>query len=883
MATFLYRLGRLAARRAWLTIGTWLAVLAILGGLMAAFATPPTAQISIPGAGFQTVLAKLGREIPAAAGGIGTITVETRDGKAFTADQRAAVETTIAAWEKAPHVQSVTDPFANQKRLDDAAAKVAGADRKLATEEANLEFGHNFLNMGAIDLDKARAELARLERAGQGDSARANELRFEIPHRVKGNADLAARLREGDRKIADARAGLAVGQRTLALSDGLRFVSTDGSATMLQIQFDQSIPQLDPKVRAEVPRIGEQLASAGLRVDYNSDILQTRSVVGAGEVIGLALAGVVLVVMLGTLVAAGLPLLVGLIGVGAGLLAAMGATAFFEMNSMTPALALMLGLAVGIDYALFIVNRHRQQLLHGMDLQHSIGMATGTAGNAVVVAGVTVVISLAALTVTGLPILAQMGLVAAGTVLMTVLVALTVTPAVLSLMGERVLPRRTRIAHERPQRRFGRGQGRWAVHVTNHPVAAIALTVVVIALMAVPAAALRLGLPDGSSEPKDSSAFHSYVTIEKNFGPGANGPIVAMVTLDQPVAAADVSARQLEIGERIKDLDGVRQVVPFGVSADRDTLAFQVVPKEGPTTEATVDLVHNLRELRNDLPAGAHLGITGQTVANIEIAERLSAALPLYVAIVVGLSLLLLMAVFRSVVVPLVATAGFLLSVAASFGAVVAVYQWGWLGDLLDVSRPGPILPFMPTLLIGVLFGLAMDYQMFLVSGMHEARAHGEDARTAVRTGFRQGYRVVTAAAIIMVSVFAGFVFAHLTMIRPIGLGLAVGVAVDAFLVRMTLTPAAMHLLGDRAWWIPRWLDRILPNLDVEGAGLRRSLAERGIAGDGGYAAGPGKADAAPTPVGGNTDAAPTLVGGDGAETWQNGERESAGVGASRS
>jgi RND superfamily putative drug exporter len=869
MATFLYRLGRLAARRAWLTIGLWVAVLAVLGGLMAAFATAPTAQISIPGAGFQTVLAKLGREVPAAAGGIGTITVETRDGKAFTAEQRAAVRETIPAWEKAPHVQSVTDPFANQERLDQAAAKVADADRRLAAEQAKLDRGHDALDASAAGLTRAKTALAGLEGSGQGDTARAQQLRYEIAQRSTANADLAAQLREGDRKLATARAQLDQSRRMLALSDGLRFVSSDGGTAMLQIQFDQSIPQLDPKVRAEVPRIGEQLAGAGLRVDYNADILQTRSVVGLGEVIGLALASVVLVVMLGTLVAAGLPLLVGLIGVGAGLLAAMAATAFFDMNSMTPALALMLGLAVGIDYALFIVNRHRQQLLHGMDMQHSIGMATGTAGNAVVVAAVTVIISLAALTVTGLPILAQMGLVAAGTVLMTVLVALTVTPAVLSLMGERVLPRRTRTAHERPERRFGRGQGRWAVHVTNHPAAAIALTVLVIALMAVPAAALRLGLPDGSSEPKDSSAFHSYVAIEKNFGPGANGPIVAMVTLDDPVAADAVAARQLQFGERLKDLGGVRQVVPFGVSADRDSLAFQVVPEEGPTTEATVELVHHLRELDNDLPAGAHLGITGQTVANIEISERLAAALPLYVAIVVGLSLLLLMAVFRSVVVPLVATAGFLLSVAASFGAVVAVYQWGWLGDLLDVSRPGPILPFMPTLLIGVLFGLAMDYQMFLVSGMHEARAHGEDARTAVRTGFRQGYRVVTAAAIIMVSVFAGFVFAHLTMIRPIGLGLAVGVAVDAFLVRMTLTPAVMHLLGDRAWWIPRWLDRILPDLDVEGAGLRRTLARREGRDTAGYAAGPG-----------NGGAAPAAVSGDGAETAPDGEPEREPAGA---
>lgn len=865
MATFLYRLGRLAARRAWLTIGAWAAVLAALGGLMAAFATPPTSQITIPGAGFETVLAKLGKEIPAAAGGIGTITIESRDGGALTPAQRAAITRTLSDWEKAPHVQSVMDPFANQERLDAAAAKVTDTDKRIAAEQARLDRGNDALEAGARDLAKARTALARLQHAGQGDSGRADELRYEIAQHTRGEAQLGAQLREGAGKITEARAELDAGRRTLALSDGLRFVSPDGSTAMLQIQFDQSISQLPPDVRAQVPHIGEQLAGSGLRADYAAEILQTRSIVGLGEVIGLALAGVVLLVMLGTLVAAGLPLLVGLLGVGVGLLAAMAATALFEMNSMTPALALMLGLAVGIDYALFIVNRHRQQLLHGMELQHSIGMAAGTAGNAVVVAGVTVVISLAALTTTGLPILAQMGLVAAGTVLTTVLVALTLTPAVLSLLDQRVLPRRARAAHRRPQRRFGRGQGRWAVHVTNHPGVAITLTVLVIALMAVPAAALRLGLPDGSSEPRDSSAFHSFVTVEENFGAGANGPIVAVVTLDQPVAGTDVAARQLEIGERLKGLDGASQVVPFGVSDDRDTLAFQVVPAEGPTTEATVDLVHDLRALGRDLPQGTHLGLTGQTVANIEIAERLGAALPLYVALVVGLSLVLLMAVFRSVLVPLVATAGFLLSVAASFGAVVAVYQWGWLADLLDVSRPGPILPFMPTLLIGVLFGLAMDYQMFLVSGMHEARAHGEDARTAVRTGFRQGYRVVTAAAIIMVSVFAGFVFAHLTMIRPIGLGLAVGVAVDAFLVRLTLTPAVMHLLGDRAWWIPRWLDRLLPDLDVEGAALRRHLAERSTGHDR-WAA-----------VSADADAAPAAGRRDGVEGEP--ERETAGAG----
>ena len=839
MATLLYRLGRFTARHAWLTIAGWLVVLTTLGGAMSAFATPPTSQIRIPGAPFASVLEDLGREIPAAAGGIGTITIENGEGP-ITPAQRRAIAGTIEHWESAPHVQSVMDPFANQQRLDDAAARIAAADQEVATQQAKLDRGHDFLRMATVDLADARAELARLESQGRGDSARAAQLRFEIPGREQGNRDLAAQLADGDTRIAQGRTELMQGQQTFALSDGLRFVSTDGSTALLQIQFDQSIAQLSPEIRAHVPEIGDELAASGLRVDYNADILQTRSIVGAGEIIGLVVAAIVLLVMLGSLIAAGLPLLVALVGVGAGLLAAMTATAFFEMNSMTPALALMLGLAVGIDYALFIVNRHRQQLLDGLPVQRSIALATGTAGNAVVVAGLTVVIALAALTVSGLPILAQMGLVAAGAVSATVVVALTLTPAVLSLMGRRVVSRRAwRRRRRSPRRRRVRtppvaGAVAGASSSTNRPWLAIVATTIAIGILALPALSLRLGLPDGSSEPKDSSAFHSYVTIEEHFGPGANGPIVAVVALDQPVAQADVAAQQLAFGRQLRDISGVSQVVPFGVSEDRETLAFQVVPSGGPTTESTVDLVHNLRELGHDLPAGSSLGITGQTVANIEIAERLAGALPLYVALVVGLSLLLLMAVFRSVMVPLVATAGFLLSVAASFGAVVAVYQWGWLADVLQVSRPGPIMPFMPTLLIGVLFGLAMDYQMFLVSGMHEARAHGEDSRQAVRTGFRQGYRVVVAAALIMMAVFAGFVFAHLTMIRPIGLGLAVGVAVDAFLVRMTLTPAVMHLLGERAWWIPRWLDRLLPDLDVEGAALRRQLAveQRPDAGD---------------------------------------------------
>ena len=318
--------------------------------------------------------------------------------------------------------------------------------------------------------------------------------------------------------------------------------------------------------------------------------------------------------------------------------------------------------------------------------------------------------------------------------------------------------------------------------------------------------------------------------MRREFGAGATGPILAVAEMDAPVAEGDVALQnaQADIAEDLAQVDGVLRVLPAGVNDARDVLVFQVQPEGGPTEESTVALVH---ELDRTLPQlgrehGASIDITGQTVANIDISEQLADALPVYLAVVIGLSLLLLMLVFRSLWVPLLATVGFLLSVVAAFGAVVAVYQLGHLSSIFGVNEAGPVLSFLPILLIGILFGLAMDYQVFLVSAMREDHVHGKDARTAVVTGFNHSARVVTAAAIIMASVFGGFVFAHLTMVRPIGLGLAVGVLVDAFLVRMTLTPAVMSLLGERAWSLPRWLDRILPDVDVEGAKLERSAQE---------------------------------------------------------
>ncbi len=620
-----------------------------------------------------------------------------------------------------------------------------------------------------------------------------------------------------------------------------------GDVAVAQVRFDVPMNSVPQATKDVVVVVGADLAdrrgARRLLQGHRPGPERLRS----GEAVGLAVAAVVLVVMLGSLLAAGLPLLTALIGVAVGLLGAVTMTQWVDMTDVTPALALMLGLAVGIDYALFLVNRHREQLARGMALEESIGRATGTAGSAVLFAGLTVIVALAALHYHRIPFLAIMGYVAAATVALAVLISLTFTPALLRLIGPRVLSPRSRralaqhLAAEEAEAEVEdaqtaqdpaghpRGAG-WGGLVTRRPLLTLVLATIGLAVMAIPAASLRLGLPDGAYEPHDSTAYRTYAAIGDNFGAGQNGPVIAVAALDQVQAtgvdAAALADLQLTVAERLKATDGVAYVVPIGASPDGARLAFQLVPTTGPSDDATADLVHRLREDASTLVEEqglVSLGFTGQTVANIDISQALASALPVYLAVVVGISLILLLLVFRSVVVPVLATAGFLLSVAAAFGAVVAVYQWGWLGALFGVEQTGLVLSFLPTLVIGILFGLAMDYQMFLVTGMREAWRHGHTARTAVHTGFRHGVRVVTAAALIMTAVFASFVHAELTAVRPIGFALAVGVLIDAFVVRMTAMPAIMYLLGERAWYQPRWLDR-LPDLDVEGTQLAARL-----------------------------------------------------------
>lgn len=840
MSTALYRLGRWCAAHAWPVIAAWLVVLAAAGTLAGTIGKPLTNEITMPGTEFEKVLTQLGDEIPAAAGGFGRVVLASDSG-AFTPEQKAAVARTLEAWQALPHVERTVDPFAAQQQIDASASSLAAAKARLEQGRAQLADARQQLEAAKSQVSAGEASLAQLKAADPSDP-RIAAIEAQV---AQGRAQVSA----GEQKLAQSQARLDAGQAQyedgLAVAEaskGTRLVSEDGRYAVVQIQFDTNAQSVPTDDRARIPAVGDPvLEAAGITASYSVEITQDIALVGPGEILGLSVAVLVLVIVLGSLIAAGLPLLVALLGVGVGLGGAMAMTSFVELNNTTPALALMLGLAVGIDYALFIVNRHRANILGGMPLRDSIPRAVATAGSAVTFAGTTVVIALAALVLSGIPILAQMGLVAAATVAVTVLVAITISPAVLRLMGTRVVSRRgwRRAGFATPgevSSRTGAGHaateehGGWHVAaVTRRPWLTVLAVVGIVGVVALPTRSMFLGLPDGGSEPTGSSAYTAYTTIADEFGPGMNGPVIAVATL--PAASgtrtdAEVLHAQAVVATAFSDLPSVSSVVPFGVSKDTSTLAFQIVPTSGPASEETRATVDDIRSVADRLERehDISVGLTGQTIANIEISDRLAGALPGYLAVVVGMSLVILLLVFRSVVVPLIATGGFLLSVGAAFGATVAVHQWGWLGQYLGVSQPGPLLSFMPIILIGVLFGLAMDYQMFLVSGMHEARAHGEDSRSAVRTGFVHGARVVSAAAIIMTSVFLGFAYSHLVMVRPIGFGLAVGVLVDAFLVRMTLTPAVMHLLGDRAWWIPRWLDRLLPDLDVEGLKLTERL-----------------------------------------------------------
>ncbi|PFG21015.1 MMPL family transporter [Serinibacter salmoneus] len=610
-------------------------------------------------------------------------------------------------------------------------------------------------------------------------------------------------------------------------------ISDDEQAALLTIQLDQGEPSVTDETKDELRDVAEDLAAAlpeGTQSEIGGSLFAVE-IPGftATEALGVIVAFFVLVLALGTVVAASLPLVNAILGVALTTVLMLGATSVASINTTTPLLSVMLGLAVGIDYALFIVSRHRDQLREGIDVHESIARAVATAGSAVIFAGLTVMIALVGLSVAGIPFLTTMGIAAAAGVGVAVLVSLTFLPALLAVVGPRLLSRRARrslnqgtAGGEQSRKPAGFFAG-WVRVVTAKPVLTLVTLVVAVGALALPAQNLKLALPGAGSLPQDNSARITYDLVSEHFGEGYNG----MLLLTTPiVTSTDPVGLMEDLAEEISALPGVVDVPLATPNQDATVGVITVIPQDGPTTQETADLVHQLREDREVLNEtyGVDLQVTGFTAAGIDVSEKLGAALLPFGVVVVGLSLILLAMVFRSVWVPITATLGYILSVAAAFGASTLVFEYGWFGGLLNVTDTGPIISFMPILLMGVLFGLAMDYEVFLVSRMREEYVHGKDARAAIHAGFRGSASVVTAAAIIMIAVFVAFVPHGDQNIKPIALGLAIGVAVDAFVVRMALIPAIMTLLGDRAWWIPRWLDRLLPTFDVEGEGLVREL-----------------------------------------------------------
>ncbi|MGW9115728.1 MMPL family transporter [Streptomyces sp. NPDC055663] len=735
MATFLYKLGRLAFRRRRYVALIWVALLALAGFGAASASTATSSSFSIPGTEAQRAFDLLEQRFPGA----------SADG----ASARVVF--------KAPGDEKMTDP-ANKAEV----GKVIGE------------------------------------------------------------------LKSGSDQVASVTDPYTAGA-----------VSKNGSTAYVSVSYKVSSMELTDETREALEDAGHAAQKSGMTVEIGGDALMVIPETGITEVIGVAIAAVVLVITFGSLIAAGLPLLTALIGVGIGVSTITALANVLDLGSTTSTLAMMIGLAVGIDYALFIVSRYRAELAEGREHEEAAGRAVGTAGSAVVFAGLTVVIALVGLAVVNIPMLSKMGYAAAGTVAIAVLIALTLVPALLGFAGKRVMGHKARKATEAQagagtpggSKTSGGAEGkpnmgtRWARFVLRKPVWVLLVGVIGLGTVAVPAASLEMGLPDDGSQPTSTTQRRAYDLLSEGFGPGFNGPLMVVVdTAD----SSDGKAAAQQVSDEISGIKGVAAVTPAQFNKAGDTAMITVVPKDRPSSVDTENVVHSIRDAGKDIKSdtGAEVLVTGSTAMNIDFSQKMNDALLPYLALVVGLAFLLLMVVFRSVLVPLKAALGFLLSVVAALGAVVAVFQWGWLGSLFGVEQTGPIMSMMPIFMVGVVFGLAMDYEVFLVTRMREAYVHGEKPGQAIVTGFRHGARVVTAAAVIMMAVFSGFIGSSEQMVKMIGFSLAIAVFFDAFVVRMAIVPAVLALLGHRAWSLPRWLDRILPNVDVEGEGLREQLDE---------------------------------------------------------
>ena len=706
----------------------------------------------------------------------------------------------------------------------------AGTDNSFSIPGTESQAGLEQLNRSFPQVSGTSAQIIVV--AADGDSIADDPYRQDIEDAVQRLADLDDSVLSATSPYDENVSGM---------------INDDDTAGIIRLQFDGQSTDVSAEtqddLRAVVADLAEELPE-GSQTALGGELFAT-SIPGVTltEAVGLLIALLVLIVTFRSFVVAGLPLLTAVLGVGISMAGIFAATAFATVSSTTPLLALMLGLAVGIDYALFITARHQDQVRDGVDPEESTARAVGTAGSAVVFAGVTVLIALIGLGFAGIPFLTTMGVAASAAVAVAVAIAVTLTPALLGFMKGRVIgrPRRERKPKKdapapAPRRRFS---DRWVTGVTKRPILVSLAVVIGLGVVAIPALSLNLALPNAGVLPKDNEARQSYDLVAEEFGAGFNGPLILTGTI---VTSTDPLTLMQDLGDEVATIDGVKEVALSTPNETADTGIVQIIPETAPDDPATADLVRELRSHHDEWldEYGIDLKVTGFTAVGIDISDQLGHALLPFGIFVIGLSLILLTIVFRSLWVPITAAAGYLLSIVAGFGIVGAVFEWGWFADLLHVAKVGPIISFMPIILMGVLFGLAMDYQVFLVSRMREDYVHDPDAKSpdralrraaalrAVRSGFTGSAKVVTAAGLIMFAVFVAFVPEGDSSLKPIALGLAAGIAIDAFLVRMTLIPALMAILGERAWQIPGWLEKILPSVDIEGEAVERErhLAE---------------------------------------------------------
>ena len=655
-----------------------------------------------------------------------------------------------------------------------------------------------------------------------GSTGDVAQLVFVAPSGEKVTA--AANKAVIDKAVAQAAAGPEVASAVGPFQSGA--ISKDGSTAYATITYSVAPTQLSDAAKSALEHAAQSGRADGMTVEIGGTALTpTPSAGGATEGIGIAAAFLVLLITFGSLAAAGLPLLTAIVGVGTSITAITALGHALGLSETTGTLATMLGLAVGIDYAVFIISRYREERAKGVEAREAAGLAVGTAGSAVVFAGLTVVIGLAGLFVVGVPMLTKMGLAAAGAVVIAVLVAITLVPAMLGIFPKAVLSRSARKGKTHKTAKNGRWGAGWARFVIRGRVPLLLLGVIGLGVVAAPITALHLGSQDNGYLATSTTERRAYDDLAKAFGPGSNGPFTVVVDAE---GSQDAKKAVAEIGSGIASTPGVVSVSQARYDAAGNVAVFSVIPSTSPSDQKTVDLVNTIRGERADLQSqtGATYMVTGATASDIDSATKVQHALPLYLVVVIGLAIVLLLLVFRSILIPFKAAAGFLLSVLAAIGAVVAVFQWGWLANLIGVHQTGPIMTLMPIFMVGIIFGLAMDYEVFLVSRMREAHSHGADARTAITEGFRSSSRVVSAAAFIMIAVFSGFIGADNSLIKMIGFGLAIAVLFDAFIVRMTVVPAVLAMFGERAWKLPRWLDWLLPHVDIEGEALTRRTAK---------------------------------------------------------